>query len=61
MYQGHIDTGKRMRAARMPHAALSGISLMSYPYVGTEVLDLIVFHDRLCIADDLEYHDISAV
>ena len=45
----------------MPDAALGREPLVGDPHVGAEVLDLVIFDDRLGKTDDLKDHDVPAV
>ena len=56
-----LMAAKGVGAGRVPDAALGREALVGYPDVGAEVFNLIVFCNRLGIADHLENHDILAL
>ncbi len=61
VHQRLVQAHERVRPARMPHAALGGISLVSYPHVGVEVLQLVVLHVLLGVTHALEDQEVAGV
>ena len=56
-----VQPDERVRAARVPHAALGGIALVGDPDVGLEILELVVLHVLLGVAHQLEDQQVSRV
>ena len=50
-----------MRSPGMPHPALGGIALVGDPHVGFEILELVVLHVLLGVADQLEDQQVPRV
>ena len=61
VHQRLVQTDERVRAARMPDAALRRVALVGDPDVRAQVLQPVVLDDLLGVADDLEYHQVSPV
>ena len=61
VHQGLVHPDERMRAARMPHAALRRKPLVGDPDVGARVGHAVVLHGGLGEADDLEDDQVPRV
>src|SRR4030042_3326625 len=61
VHKGLIETDKGVGASWMPHAAPGGKALVSYPYVGVEVVQLVVIGYLFCVSHDLHDHHVPAV
>ena len=61
VHQRFVHPDERVRAARMPDAALGGIALVRDPDVRVEVLELVVPNDLLGVADQLEDEQVARV
>ncbi len=61
VHQRLVQPHERVRATRVPHAALGGVALVRDPHVGTEILQLVVLDVLLGVAHDLEDQLVAAV
>ncbi len=53
MYKRLVEADKGMGACRMPDLSLGWIALVGNPYMGLEVLKLVILDYLFCISHDL--------
>ncbi len=61
VHQGFVESHKGMSPSRMPDFSLGGVSLVGDPYMGLEIVQLIILHDLLSISYNFEDKEIPAV